>query len=134
MGTASETSILVVDTDRMGLSNSVMALRSAGYQVDGVGTFDEARKHLDSLRPGLLITEVRLGAYNGIHLIVRSRASRPEMAAILTNRVFDAALQREATNHRATFLVTPCSPEELVEIVVQSVKTETSSDESLAMG
>src|SRR5215212_2158203 len=60
-------SILVVSADPVGLRGTVAVLQSAGYAVDGVRSFADASRRLDSAPPDLLMTEVRLGPYNGLH-------------------------------------------------------------------
>ncbi len=53
MRSAPETSILVVDSDAAELSSTIKVLESAGYRVDGVGGFDDAKRRLDT-NPDLL--------------------------------------------------------------------------------
>jgi hypothetical protein len=68
-----------------------------------------------------LITGVRLGPYNGLHLIVRSRRQLPSMATILTHDHDDPVLIAEAACNNATFLVRPWSPEALLGTVEASL-------------
>lgn len=63
-----------------------------------VTTFAAAKVHLDS-PPDLLITEVKLGEYNGLHLALRARAAGIP-AIVLGDRVFE----REAEQLGATYL------------------------------
>ncbi len=49
-------------------------LTDAGMRVTLVETFAAAREQLQSM-PDLLISEVRLGPYNGLHLAMRAKAS-----------------------------------------------------------
>ena len=114
-------SILVVDSHAAELGKTVAVLRGAGYHVVPVLGFDEARRTLDQMEPTLLVTSVRLGSYNGLHLVVRSRVSRPAMAAILTHDVVDPVLERDARTQEAAFLLTPCSAQTLLDLVKTSV-------------
>lgn len=114
-------SILVVDAHAGELGKTVAVLRGAGYRVVPVLGFDEARRTLDQTEPALLVTCVRLGGYNGLHLVVRSRISKPAMSAILTHDVVDPVLEREARMQEAAFLLTPWQPETLLELVRASV-------------
>src|SRR5215216_2050073 len=86
-------SVLVVDSDASDLTSTVSLLESAGYRVATAAAFDEAKRLLDSEAPDLLITCLRLGPYNGLHLILRSRSGHPAMAAIVTNGYHDAVLE-----------------------------------------
>ena len=99
--------ILVVESDPGELSQTVSVLRDAGYQVVGASKFDEAKRALADAPPSLLIAGVRLGAYNGLHLIVRSRVDHPNLIAILTNHSLDPVLKAEAERQRALYLLRP---------------------------
>src|SRR5512137_1323285 len=101
-------SILVVDDDQAALSGLVELLKSAGYEATGSRNFEEAVRALEVVRPALLVADVRLGEYNGLHLLVRSRASHPEMASIVISGHPDPTIEREATEAGASaFLLKP---------------------------
>jgi DNA-binding NtrC family response regulator len=106
--------VLVVEPDPSDLSSTVVLLQSAGYRVATASAFEEAKLLLASESPDLLITGVRLGPYNGLHLVLRSRADHPEMAAIVTSSVSDPVLEAEAHRQNAGFLLTPVSNGELL--------------------
>jgi len=65
----------------------------AGMRVTIVQTFAHAREQLQR-SPHLLISEVRLGDYNGLHLALRARSSG--IPAIVVGKGEDAVLEREA--------------------------------------
>lgn len=101
-------SILVVDDDAAALAGMVELLRTAGYQTTGSRSFDEAVQALSGSQPDLLIADVRLGDYNGLHIIHRSRASHPRMASIVISGHPDPAMEREALDAgAAAFLLKP---------------------------
>jgi DNA-binding NtrC family response regulator len=55
------------------LSNTLAkSIRDAGYRLTVVKTFAAAKQVL-SLRPDVLITELKLADYNGLHLALRGR-------------------------------------------------------------
>ena len=58
-------------------------------------------------RPDLLITDLRLGPYNGLHLVLWGRTEHPEMATLVTSRIADPVLEAEARRQRAQFLLRP---------------------------
>src|SRR5688572_24598587 len=118
----SRRSVLVVDADPTGLSSTAAILEKAGYDVTKVSEFAAARRHLAAAPPAVLVTDVRLGAFNGLHLIVQSRMASPRTAAILTHHAFDPVLQTEAGHHDAAFLLKPCNPEQLLEVVAHSIQ------------
>lgn len=114
-------SILVVEPDPAELSETVTVLRSAGYRVMGASRFDEAKHMLATDPPRLLLTGVRLGAYNGLHLIVRSRFEHPDMVAILTNHSPDPVLQAEAEREHAIYLLRPWRDQDLLGVIARSL-------------
>lgn len=100
--------ILVVDDDRAALAGLVELLKSAGYQATGCRGFEQAVQALATAQPDLLIVDVRLGEYNGLHLIHRSRQSHPQMASIVISAHPDPIIEREATQAGASaFLLKP---------------------------
>lgn len=109
--------ILVVDNDPEQLGATRDVLRRAGYRVSGATTFREAHQLLALDPPHLLIADVRLGAFNGLHLLVMSRPDHPEMAAIITSVSPDPVLQADARRHGAEYLVKPISPSLLLSAV-----------------
>jgi DNA-binding NtrC family response regulator len=63
--------LLVAPTTQ--LSNTLAkSIRDAGYRLTVVKTFAAAKQVL-SLRPDVLITELKLADYNGLHLALRGR-------------------------------------------------------------
>ena len=118
-------SIFVVESDPGELSQTVGVLRAAGYEVTGTSRFDEAKRALVDAPPSLLIAGVRLGAFNGLHLIVRSRIEHPEMNAILTHHALDPVLKAEAERQRAVYLLRPWTDQDLLAIVERSLAIST---------
>lgn len=123
--------VLVVDVDQSDRASTVVLLNSAGYRVVAAASFDEA-KHLISIEaPDLLVTGLRLGSYNGIHLILRSRMDHPAMAAIVTSRYADPVLEAEARRLRAEFVVRPVTDTALLDAVGRSLQTGLVADETM---
>jgi DNA-binding NtrC family response regulator len=107
-------SVLVVDPDPSELSSTALLLEAAGYRVAVASAFDEAKLLLANQSPDLLITGLRLGPYNGLHLVLRSRTDHPGMAAIVTSRFPDPVLEAEAQRQRAAFLLKPVTDSDLL--------------------
>ena len=57
-----------------------------------------------SIAPDLLIADVRLGGFNGLHLVIRSQSTRPNMRAILLDRVHDPVIALDADRHGAAYI------------------------------
>jgi len=113
-------SVLVVDVDPQDLGSLVSLLRAEGYRVAAAAGFEEAKHHLASEPPDLLITSLRLGPYNGLHLVLRSRVDHPGMAALVTTRFPDPVLEAEAHRQRASFVVTPLSDRDFLDAVTRA--------------
>ena len=72
-------------------------MREAGYGVTATADFQEAKRLLDAHGPDLLIADVRLGPFNGLHLVIRTHFRYPVFRAILLD-----------VKHVACSNVTPC--------------------------
>lgn len=81
-------------------------LESAGYQVLVASDFAEARHALEVYRPTLLVTDVKLNAYNGLHLAILNRGLSEGSHTLLIGDA-DAVLQKEADREQATYLTPP---------------------------
>jgi hypothetical protein len=91
-------------------------LTSAGFNVVFCDGFADAKSILDARPPELLVTEIRLGSYNGLHLVIRGHVRNPEMRAIVIGP-WDPVLAAEAHRERATFLVEPVSADAFLRAV-----------------
>lgn len=98
----------------------VPVLSALGFQVTATDSFEEARRSLHS-PPRLLITELRLGEFNGLHLVLRGLSSRPDMAAIVMTTVDDPVLRTEAEAMGATYMLKPATAEELQAAILRTV-------------
>lgn len=109
-------SILVVEDNRDSLDWLVELLGDAGYRVTGAESFEEGRRALGSV-PDLLITDVRLGAYNGLQLIFRGRALNPHLPVIVMTGYSDPALRAETERLDAVHLEKPVDSTMLLGVV-----------------
>lgn len=110
-------SILVVDDHPVAVARLAQPLRSAGYDVTGATSFEAAKQQLTTSSPDLLIAAVRLGLFNGLHLVVRGRFDHPDMTAIVTAPVTDDSLEAEATACGAACVVSSANLTELLSLV-----------------
>jgi CheY-like chemotaxis protein len=113
-------SVLIVDSQLIQLETSGRTLTELGYDVTGVSTFEEAKRRLSAPQPlALLIADIRLGPYNGLHLALRARSLHPNICIIITDQTHDAALEREARGVGAMYVVKPLAPAKLAELVTR---------------
>src|SRR4029079_6875444 len=95
-------------------------LQRAGYTTVVAGTFQEAVRALNEEAPDLLITDVRLGEYNGLQLIATGAWPIP---AIVMTGFPDRALEEEARRHGAAHIVKPISPSGFLALVEEKLAT-----------
>ena len=117
--------ILLVDTDTHRAGQLSASLHQVGFAVTNSGGFEDAMLCVRTAAPDLVITNVRLGAYNGLHLIMRIRAVHPQTAAILTCAAHDPVLQSDAAAFGAEYAVAPWNdPKPFVELVSRLASAE----------
>ena len=106
--------VLVVTAGAERSSTIFDAVKEAGYDVIAAFDFKEAVRALADHSPDLVISEVRLGAFNGLHLVLRGQLANPALRAIVIDRVRDPVLQLEAERHGAVYLVEPVAKDEVL--------------------
>ena len=94
-------------------------LVSTGCSVTVLTDFAEARIYIRETSPRLLVTNLRLGAYNGLHLVIAARAARDDAAAVVIADAADEPLRGEAERLGATFLLRPLSSDLLYEVIAR---------------
>jgi len=108
--------VLAVNTNQAALSTTKEILASSGYFVVCAGGYGEAKERLTLAPPDLLITSVKLGAYNGLQLVIRA-STNPKVPSIVVGDRSDAVLQNEAKRLGAVFLAEPLERDSLIPIV-----------------
>jgi DNA-binding response OmpR family regulator len=114
--------LLIVDPDAASQRAMVDALKAGRYRTLTAGGFRRGIQLLETSRPDLLITVVRLGQFNGVHLVVLGRSKDPRMAALVVDDRRDTVLEREAMQAGATaYLTKPLSPADLLRRVAEAL-------------
>jgi DNA-binding response OmpR family regulator len=96
-------------------------LADAGCAPLVVSSFGAAKQYLEDA-PAVLISEVRLGEYNGLHLALKARAQG--VPAIVLGQP-DSVLQREAADLGAAYLAQPLDAQQLLAIVQPMLEART---------
>ena len=96
----------------------IHVLASVGCEAVLVPDFAGARHVIDENPPDLLVSEIRLGAFNGLHLAVRIR-SRHEHTPIILIGPRDSVLESEASRLTAHYLNEPLDGEAFLEMTVR---------------
>ena len=109
--------ILVVDDQKAILDGLAMFFRRAEKCVTACRTFEEARQALRSSSFDALLTDVRLGAYNGLQLALIARQQNPAIRIVVFSGVDDPVLREEATRLSATYVLKPIRGQELLALI-----------------
>jgi CheY-like chemotaxis protein len=110
--------ILIVDDNPATRGELAKLLADAGFDTMGAGTVPDAMRVLSTTPPHLLITEIRLDSYNGLHLI--AMAPKPIPAIVITGYP-DRAVEADARRLGADYLAKPVSPGELYAAVQRTL-------------
>lgn len=110
--------VLIVDDDGATRRGLAQLLVQAGYDATAVGSFDEARRIINATPPDLLITDIRLDAYNGLQLILNSPYRIP---TIVITGFADPVLEAEARRGGAAYMVKPVLPQDLLALVAEKL-------------
>jgi CheY-like chemotaxis protein len=108
--------VLVVSKSFHQREQLVRWLVSDGYDPVAVGEFKDARRELDAHSPDLLVSDVKLDAYNGLHLAIWGRGKGLTTRSILIGEP-DLVLQKEAERERAAYLTPPLEQKAFLTIV-----------------
>lgn len=108
--------ILLVEDDEGTRGFLSTLLERAGYDVVATDNVQQGKSLLEEGHPDLLITDIRLGAFNGLQLIAMS--SRP-IPAIVTTGFPDLVLEAEARQSGAKFLLKPIDPNVLLTLLTE---------------
>jgi DNA-binding response OmpR family regulator len=109
--------ILLVEPDSRSSAATERALSDAGYPTVSVRTFDDATRKLAADCPDLLVTAVRLGEFNGLHLVLRCGAEHPDLLMIVTGEENDPSLAAEVTRYGARFISRSMGRDQLLRLV-----------------
>jgi|SRR5688572_2223593 DNA-binding response OmpR family regulator len=82
---------------------------SEGYQALVCTDFAEAKPELEARPPDLLITERKLGAFNGLHLAIRAHSRGLCTPTIIIGEA-DAQVEAEAHRYQAEYLTESFEP------------------------
>ncbi len=108
---------VVVDDDAAVLRLLKDLLLGAGFEVEAYNDFPAAKERLAAGGVVVLVTDVRLGAFNGLQLVVRAKATSPDVVAIVLTGFDDHVLHQDAVGVGAHFLLKPIRVEQLLQLL-----------------
>ena len=114
-------SILLVDTRSAVLRRLSEMLNRGGYDVVLAASFEDAKRALMFHQPWLIISNLRLAAFNGLHLVHLGRLADPDLRAIVIASGNDMLLQGEAEEMGATVMAEPLHSGELLSEVARLI-------------
>jgi DNA-binding NtrC family response regulator len=114
---SSKPSVLVVAPTARIAATAFAWVTDAGCIPVIAASFAAAKQHIDE-HPSLLISEVRLGEYNGLHLALRAQVRG--VPAVLIGEP-DSVLEREATQLGAVYLAGALEPQDFLSAIQPTI-------------
>lgn len=109
--------IVFVDEHPLPLRALCELLRSRGMEVLQFVDFESARHYLCGNAPAALVSDLRLGAFNGLHLVLLAKRWSPGIPAFVYSTADDWALRDEADRCGAVFV----NEEDILEVLLPGV-------------
>ena len=116
-------SLIIVNPDPAVLAEQLVCFQREGFAVAGTTSFVDARALIAVFHPNALVTAIRIGEYNGLHLAILARTKYGDLPTIVLGGE-DPVLEREAENTGAQYVLTPIHPGELVTVVRRAMMGE----------
>jgi two-component system response regulator RegA len=78
-----ERTLLIVEDDKSFLQRLARAMEARGFQVVTAETVGEGLQHVEAAPPAFAVVDMRLGAGNGLDVIIALKHRRPDARAII---------------------------------------------------
>jgi DNA-binding NtrC family response regulator len=111
---------LVVEPHEQERMAMVSMLSLAGFAVHATDNYRDAIAILAARPPLVIVTEVRLAAFNGLQIALRATAANPRVAVIATSSCLDPVIQHDAENAGVTFALKPLPDRELIAAIYRT--------------
>ena len=113
--------VILVHADPRVLRHTEALLSGEGLLVAALSSFGQAKQLLDSVMPDLLIADLHLGPYNGLHIAIRNHLEHPEVPVIITSKREDRLVELEAARYGAAFVVAPLENPDFLTVVRDAI-------------
>src|SRR3954468_14591471 len=110
--------VLIVEDHEATRQGLRALLTNAGYEVEAAGDFSQARRALSEHAPDLLITDLRLGEYNGLQLVAAVPLGIP---SIVVPGFPDAVLGADALKLGAHYITKPVDAQALMNLMDEAL-------------
>jgi DNA-binding NtrC family response regulator len=107
--------VVIVDDNEPLLHAMEQCVASAGHDVVVFAQFESAKTYLATTQFDVLVTDVRLGAYNGLQLAMFAKLEHPETTAIVLSGFDDPVLRKDAASIGARFCLKPVGTDALLD-------------------
>jgi len=115
--------LLIVDDDPDTVDGLAELLVGAGFECETALTFQAAKDAMRTSPPDVLVADIRLAAYNGLHLVL----SRPRRTtAIVMSACADPVLESAAVRMGASFIAKPVETRQLLELLNRTARRDRS--------
>ena len=118
-------SVLVVDDDVQLLGMVEDWLAQAGYDVVACSRFEAARNYLAAHPLDALVTDLRLGEFNGLQLALQASDPRRRTAVLVMSAYDDVVSRRDAAACGGRFMLKPFDRESLLTQLSDALSTTT---------
>ena len=112
--------ILLVEPDEVSGSEVVRTLTDTGHRVAWVDTFADALWLSAADAPDMMIAALRLGAYNGLHLLMQVRAHDPDFRVVIV--CDDSDFTTDISRFGARHVAKPIDPQVLTSVVSELIQ------------
>jgi two-component system response regulator RegA len=106
--------ILILEDDLAMAELYLVTLNAAGIDVTVCNTFPDARNAVHRELPDGVLTDVRVGEFNGFQLAHLFRAMSPGGIIVVVTGHDDPTMRAEAAKLDAAFLLKPVNMQELI--------------------
>jgi len=113
----SSTPFLIVEQDEALLDLIATWLHEEGYDIVTCSRYEDARRYLTSQSLAGLITDVRLGAYNGLQLAMLLNDRRPGLPIVVISALMDVPAKNETERLSGVFLVKPIERRDFIAVL-----------------
>jgi DNA-binding NtrC family response regulator len=105
---------LIVDDDARILALATRWLAASDMDVATASNYADARNAIRLHAPDIVVTDIRLGEFNGIQLGILAREVRPDVRLVIMSGFDDPVLRRDIDDLHATFLAKPVRQQTLL--------------------
>lgn len=112
--------VLLVDDDRSLLRLVSEWLTGGGFSVVACDCFEDAKQELASWEPDVLLTDLRLGAFNGLQLVILAKQQHEHTRTVVMSAFDDPTLRQEAARCGARYVLKPFSSKALLDTLHDS--------------